>query len=311
MTLPQPLADPLSYNLGVVGFAAARPAHINPACPFVRVEMPVLHGEAYEMWPTARHPVFETRSGLISARDGGVTFGAMTIPDAEGDELAKRVRAAYEDLFAFAAGAPLLRLWNYMPRINQDSNGLERYRHFNLGRHQAFEKHYAGKLPPAASCLGTQGNTLAIYFLMADKPGTPIENPRQVAAYDYPAQYGPKSPNFSRALLGDPAGEKTLFISGTASIVGHQSLHAGDPEMQTRETLANIEALLDEARKLNFSPALTAARLKVYIREPRHFPVIRALVEAQFPLAEIVYLHADICRVELLVEIEAVIPGSA
>src|SRR5213082_3849534 len=58
--------------------------------------------------------------------------------------------------------------------------------------------------------------------------------------------YGSHSPLFSRATLLRQSGGLALFISGTASIVGHTSLHVGDTVAQTRETLANIEALRAE-----------------------------------------------------------------
>ena len=271
--------------------------------------MPVLHGNHYEIWGAAGQPVYQAYPAITSARAGDAVFGMISFPDCDGEALARRIYEAYEDLFAFSAGSHLLRIWNYMPRINQASLNLERYRHFNLGRHKAFQTYYAGKLPPAASCLGTSGESVVIYFLLGGKAGLPIENPRQIAAYDYPAQYGPKSPDFSRALLGEIAGERTLFISGTASIVGHQSLHLGAPEKQTVETLVNINAVLDEAEKHGFKGSLDRAELKVYVRKPEQLEAIRSQVEQGFPAAGVIYLNADICREELLVEIEAVVPG--
>ena len=104
------------------------------------------------------------------------------------------------------------------------------------------------------------------------------------------------------------AGSLTLFISGTASIVGHRSLHIGDTAAQTRETLTNIEALLGEANRLadgaHFD--LDALAYKVYVRRPSDLPVIQAqLASSLGPKAQIIYLQADICRQDLLVEIEA------
>ena len=37
-----------------------------------------------------------------------------------------------------------------------------------------------------------------------------------------------------------------LFVSGTASIVGHETQHRGDVVAQTRETLANLSSVLAE-----------------------------------------------------------------
>ena len=77
-----------------------------------------------------------------------------------------------------------------------------------------------------------------------------IENPRQTSAYHYPPKFGKHSPIFSRACSGAARQRPSLFISGTASIVGHETIHPGDVRAQTRETMANINALLDEANRL-------------------------------------------------------------
>ena len=147
----------------------------------------------------------------------------------------------------------LLRIWNYLPDINGESYGTERYRQFNTARRDALRasgRAVAGSVP-AASALGADSESpLVIYFLAGTVAPVFVENPRQVSAYHYPRQYGRHSPAFSRAALLRQAASQTLFISGTASIVGHRSLHTGDTAAQTRETLTNIEALIGEANRL-------------------------------------------------------------
>jgi chorismate lyase / 3-hydroxybenzoate synthase len=135
-----------------------------------------------------------------------------------------------------------------------------------------------------------------------------VENPRQVSAYHYPQQYGTHSPVFSRAALVRHRGSLALFISGTASIVGHRSAHVGDIAAQTRETLLNIDALLSEANAAAGGAHFDLGALtgKVYVRRPADLPVIRAqLAPALAAGARFIYLQADICRQDLSVEIEA------
>ena len=206
--------------------------------------------------------------------------------------------------------AHLLRLWNYLPRINAETGGLERYRQFNIGRHLAFEA--AGRLVmdsiPAASALGVSGGPLSVAFLAGRTPTRSIENPRQLSAFRYPADYGPCSPTFSRAALGRYAGAEWLFVSGTASIVGHQSMHPGDPVAQTRELLANLDALLAEASRCSAGPAYRLPELsaRVYVRHPEHLAAVQAeLARGLGGTAPRVYLQADVCRADLLVEVEA------
>ena len=123
-----------------------------------------------------------------------------------------------------------------------------------------------------------------------------IENPRQVSAYRYPREHGPASPSFSRAALGP---DHTLFVSGTASIVGHVSRHHSDPLAQLDETLRNLQAL-------NALPESRSDLLKVYVRDPVHAALIRQRLLAWSAPQQTLLLSADICRRELLLEIECV-----
>ncbi len=148
--------------------------------------------------------------------------------------------------------AHLLRVWNYLPQINGDGGGLERYRQFNLGRQQAFVE--AGQAAfegaPAACALGIHQGALCIRFLAGRTAPLPIENPRQVSAYRYPPTYGPRAPTFSRAAIAEiGGGEVALFISGTASIVGHETVHVGEVLAQTQETLRNLDAVIAAANE--------------------------------------------------------------
>ena len=256
------------------------------------------------------------RSGAVSWQaQGDWAFGQLDIPDADSD-LAETARRAYGDVFAAlqACGRPhVLRLWNYLPRINADGGGLERYRQFNIGRQQAFidAGRDAFEGAPAACALGTTGaqaGGLAIRFLAGRQPARPVENPRQVPAYRYSAVHGPRAPTFSRAALADAGGGRVLlFISGTASIVGERSLHPGDVLAQTEETLRNLQAVLDAAMAM-CSARYTLASLQstVYVRHAEHAGAVLALWAAAVPGGPAPRcVQADICRAELLVEIEA------
>lgn len=242
-------------------------------------------------------------------------FGVLEL-DAQLDIRTASYRA-YKALLACCKdlGKPyLLRLWNYMPHIialesGELGAGEERYRLFNTGRREALlEANYLTKDgAPAACALGTHRGTSKIAFLAATKPCTPIENPRQISAYNYPKDYGVNPPIFSRAgLFAQEGGKDILFISGTASIVGHQTLHVGDIALQTKETITNIQAVLQEANRLAGSEAWQLSQLhgQVYVRNRADMPAIQAILK-QHGLLNFTYVHADICRAELLVEIEA------
>ncbi|MGE5154424.1 MAG: hypothetical protein ACM3ST_10435 [Bdellovibrio bacteriovorus] len=222
---------------------------------------------------------------------------------------------AYRRVFDLidALGYPsLVRAWNYFADINRADQGLERYRHFNAGRQDAFLA--AGRSldagVPAACALGVGGQPLTIAFLAARGTVVAIENPRQVSAYCYPPEYGPRSPTFSRATLVKVAGQPVLFVSGTASIAGHETRHPGDPVAQTGESLANLQAVLEAANRIVEGPVLTLSQayLKVYLRHPEHLDAVRGvLVQALGEPLKALFLQAEICRSDLLVEIEATV----
>ena len=187
---------------------------------------------------------------------------------------------------------------------------MERYRQFNVGRQDAFLSHGRSVIGnvPAACALGSAAGGLQIAFLAARAEPIGIENPRQVSAYHYPSQYGPRSPTFSRACLAHLGGRDLLFISGTASIVGHRTLHEGDVAAQARECLHNIQAVIAEAnrRAPGTDFRLDNLAYKVYVRRPEDLVKVRHEL-TQFIQAPVsaVFLQADVCRADLLVEIEA------
>ena len=103
-----------------------------------------------------------------------------------------------------------------------------------------------------------------------------------------------------------------LFISGTASIVGHETLHAGNAAGQARETVVNLLAVMNEAGAGKPTPHQSELWLKAYVRDPQYLPAIRHRLRRTFGrAANIVYLHADICRSDLLLEVEASQSGGA
>jgi len=135
-----------------------------------------------------------------------------------------------------------------------------------------------------------------------------IETPRQISACLYPPQYGPRSPTFSRASLVRMGNDQVLFVSGTASIVGHATLHAGDVVAQASETMANIEAVLAEVNRHAIAPGFNLSNLsyRVYVRHAADLePIRNELTHFVGGPTKAIYLQAVVCRQDLLLEIEA------
>ena len=309
---------------GAAAGAASAGASILPlAC--VQVQ-PLAHDGApmqtpCEAW-AATGPLHQGRHGALHWRcNDAWWFGVIHLDEASahaadgsGTPLQRAARQAYTTLFEALAAqgfAHLVRVWNHVADITDTTDGLERYRQFNIGRQDAFlaqGRSIEGGSVPAASALGAAaGAPLALYALAARQPALAIENPRQTSAYHYPSDYGPRSPTFSRATLATVAREPFLFISGTASIVGHRTLHAGDVVEQTRETLRNLQAVLDQIGCAGVTRwELSQLHYKIYVRHAADWPKIHAeLRRAVGSRAPVLALQADVCRSDLLVEIEA------
>jgi chorismate lyase/3-hydroxybenzoate synthase len=228
--------------------------------------------------------------------------------------LLRATEIAYQEIFGVLRETEhphLIRVWNFLPEINREAGGDERYRLFNSARQLAFRNSGQATVGtvPAASALGSPaGSPISIYFLAARQPPKMIENPRQTSAYYYPPKFGRHSPIFSRACVLHESAGTNLFVSGTASIVGHETIHQGDVGAQTRETMANISALLNEVNRVVGAARyrLDGLKFKVYVRDPADLSAIEgALSRSLRSSIPIVYLQADVCREDLLVEIEA------
>ncbi|MEO5595632.1 MAG: pteridine-dependent deoxygenase [Lysobacteraceae bacterium] len=321
--------------LAVIGFGSAAPAGGSDS-RYLRVALEPLAGAGpFEVWRVDQ-PVSTGQVGRIRfAQAGGLLFGAIEVDEDQIELNSSDHRAtdgvrespvsavagiaasAYAELCAFldaSAHRHPLRIWNYLAAITEGYDDAERYRQFCIGRAQGMPPQWrypaatAIGIPASASPPAGDRRVLQVYFLAASAAGTPLENPRQLSAYRYPRQYGPQPPTFARGMLG-PASTIPLpvMISGTASVRGHASMHDGDIAAQLDETLVNLDAVMDVARE--HEPARseslgTHSVLKVYLRDAHLAAEVKAELRRRLPATALLLLHADICRAELMIEID-------
>jgi chorismate lyase/3-hydroxybenzoate synthase len=232
---------------------------------------------------------------------------------ADGD-IRAQTRNIYGEILTSARerGYPyLVRAWNFLPEINSGKGDEERYRLFSLGRAEAFKMEgYSNNTFPAATAIGTnKGTDFQIALLSGIQPIKMAENPRQTSAYNYPRQYGPAGPSFARASILNGSSGKQLLVSGTASIVGSESLHAHDENQQLEETLTNIHTIAknygwdEQIVHKNYSPLF-----RVYKRSNKMDSnlITSKLLEKFGNKIRVSVLHGEICRSELKVEIECI-----
>jgi enamine deaminase RidA (YjgF/YER057c/UK114 family) len=222
----------------------------------------------------------------------------------------------------------IYRQWNYVEQIFgiQEIEGKFRqnYQVFNEARAEYYSKYRTGSGFPAATGIGTAFNGITIECMAVecdDEVKTiAISNPKQTNSYKYgqevlkgePQKSSKQNqvPQFERARLMTNGASSRLFVSGTASIIGQETIGIDDVEMQTRVTIANIQSLVSEENLRAHYPELDAvpdkyAYVRVYVKNPEDISVVKTICSGYFRNVPVTFVQADICRADLLVEIEA------
>ena len=298
--------------LAVIGFGRGA-ALDHPR--FLRVNLEPLNANAprFEVWRTHGDVRHGTDGDVRWASGGDYAMAVVDLDETAHGGIAEATRHAYASLVAWvrASGTPhFLRIWNYFDGINEGNDDEERYRRFCSGRADGLGPSFAGNYP-AASAIGTRsgGKHVQVYAVAARAPGTAVENPRQWSAWRYPRKYGPTAPGFARGMRA-PTHSPQLYISGTAAVVGHASHHAGDIDAQLDETMKNLDSLLQSAQSKTPLGHGAGDVLKVYVRNTQHAAHVEAQLRARLGAkVPMVLLHGDICRAELLLEIDGVHAG--
>ena len=220
----------------------------------------------------------------------------------------------------------VMRTWFYLGDIVGPDGDTQRYLELNRARADCYESvHFGegytppdlhGPMYPASTGIGTGGDELVVSCLALQASPevvslVPLENPNQTPAFAYGRHYSPKSPKFCRALAAATDESVTIFVSGTASITNSETRWVGDVGRQTEQTLDNIAALVGHDNLARHGLAGAGVELKdlagvrVYVKRRENYSLVRSVCESRLGSMPAVYVVADVCRPDLLVEIEA------
>jgi chorismate lyase/3-hydroxybenzoate synthase len=278
------------------GPADADPRHLRVPLEAIGTAVPREHWQVDAAVSRGR------QDGLRWSAGGGWMFVAVELDEAASGGIEAAAERAYRQLCGFVRGREerhMLRIWNYLHAINEGEGDGERYRRFCIGRARGLAANGIERYPAATAIGHHQAGLLQVYALCATRPGEALENPRQVSAWRYPREYGPTPPSFARAMKLPGGG---LAISGTAAVVGHASCHDRDLQAQVAETCVNLRALLGAAALPDFD---STSPLKAYLRHAEDAQGVRAALDQRLPAGvPLIVLHGDICRSELLVEVD-------
>lgn len=260
-----------------------------------------------EVWAVENATIERGQTGncLWSKTDTLIAAAIWLTPE-DCQDLEQSTETAYTELLSLIKeqGYPHpFRFWNYIPDINLGEGDKEHYKLFCTGRLKAFrEMDIPDDQFPSASALGHHSEGAVIYVLATNITGRHHNNALQVNAYQYPREYGISSPSFSRATCINLNAQNLFFVSGTASIIGHKTTCEGDLKGQLETTISNINHLLERKEQSNNDAQLKS--MKVYLRHASDFIDTHKQLEQAFPDTLKIFTLADVCRDNLLVEVE-------
>ena len=254
--------------------------------------------------------------------------GAMSsVSEAGIQKQSDTIFSALEEIFELEKMpvSSIVRQWNYIENITRIEDNSQNYQEFNDARSRFYRKTKWHDGFPAATgigigCGGVIVDLDAIYTNGSDIKVVSLNNTLQVPAHDYSnsvliaaedEQDRPvTTPKFERGKLVLSGTEGVIYISGTAAIRGEKSFSDKGIEEQTRITLENIEHLISEETLANSGAGHFAnveiSSLRIYLKEESFFEPCKKIVDENYKGVSSVYLKADICREELLVEIEGI-----
>lgn len=202
----------------------------------------------------------------------------------------------------------IIRQWNYIERITAYDGKDQHYQMFNNARSSFYSKTKWINGYPAATGIGTNlGGVLvdfdAAVFKNKECYSTPIDNKLQVAAHAYSDQVlelankQKTTPKFERAKSMTFKERDLIYISGTAAIRGEESLTNVGLSRQLQITMENIAQLIGKAE---------IEMLRVYLKDKSFYQEAKRGLNEYSLNIPISYMWADVCRDELLIEIEGI-----
>jgi enamine deaminase RidA (YjgF/YER057c/UK114 family) len=292
----------------------------------VNVELGLMHSKSCEIiskiWHTTPY-IVRISDSTKEIWAGGLAEGLFT------DNTRKAASAAFDQMRTILEAEEMsfdhiVRQWNFIGNILEVNNDIQNYQTFNEVRSENYHKYRNVHSYPAATGVGMKYGGVKLDFFAVkaqrDLKIIAIDNPDQIRPYDYSQQVlkgkpvGRKGinhpPQFERAVFLADGRESTLFVSGTASIIGQDTIGIDDVEKQTIVTFENISKLSD-ARRIEHLTGNTDTcaenliLLRVYIKKQSDFEKVKEICNERFPGIPAIYIEADICRDNLLVEIEA------
>jgi len=265
--------------------------------------------KTYEIWEVKEDVKRSKYNNINISQTKDYIFGVCKINNSGTyEEIKVEIEKQYNNFFEISKKYEmrLIKIWHYIPDLLKVyRNKKTNYSLLCEARESIYKKYYKNLNYPAATVIGTNSNNILVYFFSVRcNSYKSIENSRQVSSYNYPQNIFLEKPMFSRAVSFKLSGDlkKQIIISGTASIRGYESVYTKDVLNQLNESILNYLTFMPEGDT-------TSNVCRVYLAKSQSANV-KFIVEALDKIIgseNYVLLEGDICRKELLVEIEGII----
>jgi hypothetical protein len=216
----------------------------------------------------------------------------------------------------------IVRQWNYIGNITDFENGNQHYQLFNNARTEFYKNVDFENGYPAATGISMSLKSVFVSVLaIVPTPETiiaAIDNSLQIPAYKYSesvlvegkTEQLKTTPKFERGKFITNGKSRIFYVSGTAAIRAEQSTNPNDAALQTCQTIENINFLISNKNIEQYTNEknvyLSLNSIRVYVKRCEDYPIIKVEVEKAWPNVTAIYLLAEVCRTELLVEIEGI-----
>lgn len=276
--------------------------------PVSIISQPPIHSEyCIEIWRTSQNFEYREYGGITYSLISGETEELVTeaiVPDS------KILGEACDDVFKKAQEllrhenldfSNVIRQWNYIENITNVKSGQQNYQIFNEIRAKYYDEVNFSRGYPAATGIGMSCGLVNLELIATNHRVniSCVENEKQIPPSEHSGEVlykGNRPPKFSRGKLKN----KELYISGTASIIKQESQFPGLVEKQTNIAIENVKRVIRNAKKENND----FSSFRVYVKYPEQERIIAASIKKELNTENFVLLETDICREELMVEIE-------
>ena len=229
----------------------------------------------HEIWKVNEKVNIEKFNDIQISQSDNYMFGFSVIKKIGSyEEIKINIAKQYNDFFEVSKQKKMkvLKIWHYLPKLLDDyDNKKTNYSLLCEARESVYKS---------------------------------IENSREVSSYNYPMNIFLEKPMFSRAVSFIPNNSMTnrILVSGTASIKGYESMHSKNILRQLDETLENYNTFFDDKKNLS-----NIARVYMSSTSDNNIQLVSNVLNKKFGENNYALLKGDICRPELLIEIEGMI----